>query len=429
MVHGVADIRGYDATVRILALGVTLWFSTLSCTGFDPTGANPPGPDVADAAPNGADAAIEGPDARVPDAGDDGLFPYVPSNFDPDDLDPGPPVTLGCSARFESTTLSFSEWCGQPEPTPVTVAQPGGPEAVLLAMESLSITGMGSLTLTGARPVILVSMEDALLLGPIFASSSEFTPGAGSSNQAVCGDGTGADGANFLLGAPGGGGGGGGGFGDIGGTGGVSSAGSSPGEGGATGGDAALIPLRAGCAGGRGGRAITPGPFGGVGGGAVQVSAAQTLSVGSFITASGAGGGGGNVGNGGGGGGSGGGVLLEGDFVSVTMLGAVTANGGGGGEGGTEKGCNCADGADGDSNSGVPAAGGSGTGMGSGDGGNGGADGASAGDGLDGNDMLGGGGGGGGSVGRIRINAGRACTVGGAVFSPAPTSNGAQGCP
>lgn len=102
-----------------------------------------------------------------------------------------------------------------------------------------------------------------------------------------------------------------------------------------------LVPLLGG-SGGAGGTLPGAGPsvagVGGGGGGALQISAAGSLTVGSTgrIDANGAGGAGtlgGTGAAGGAGGGSGGALLLEAPVVTVAVNGVLAANGGGGGAG------------------------------------------------------------------------------------------------
>jgi len=370
--------------------------------------------------------------------GADGGFPYVPSNFDPVAIAgaglPGP-INLSCDAWFDSTDGGRG-WCsGQPFPSVTVLAQDGGPDAVVLAMGGLDLSG--SLTLLGTSPVILAVYGDATIGGTLSArSSTGQDAGAGAGAASLCG---------VLDGAPVAGvgsGGGGGGYGLPGGRGGDLIGGVAGGVAGPAVGNASLVPLRGGCPGGAGGRpndTLATGGAGGQGGGAVQLSASGTLVILGTVTASGAGGQGGREdqtatssqgGNGGGGGGSGGAVLLEGQDVRIGPAVSLTANGGGGGEGGDGVAVTGTDGnpgADGPATASAGGAGGTGAVICAGSGGDGGSAASSAGNGGDVTYATGGcaGGGGGGAAGRIRVNAGRSCRVDAGVMSPAPALGGA----
>ncbi len=373
------------------------------------------------------------------------LFPYPPSNFDPSAIPvPGVAVTIDCDATYNSSSDTFSPWCG-PVPPSYSLSQGVGPDVRLLAMNILTVTAEGSLTITGDRPVVLAVFGNAAIEGTVFAGAVGAANGPGGGQVSVCALSDGANGATGPTFYPGAGGGGGayGSFGASGGDGGATGA-ITGGIGGSTSGIPAITPLRGGCRGGSGGSGYGgAGGSGGGGGGAVQISAAGTLSVDGIVAAPGGGGqggryspNGGSSGGGGGGGGAGGAVLLEGEGLVLGASGIVTANGAGGGEGGP---C-CADSAHspGDAGDDGPTTGGTalgGAGQSS-SGGNGGGGGSAMGSASNGSDSgssgsnWGGAGGGGGGVGRLRLNANTSCTINsGAVLSPGATSNGASGCP
>ncbi|MBI3182513.1 MAG: putative metal-binding motif-containing protein [Myxococcales bacterium] len=367
---------------------------------------------------------VSPPDGGGPDAGTppDGGFPYPVSNFDPTAFAPQLPLSLSCSAFFDSTTLDGG-WCGQQPPKAVPIVQPGGIPAVVLPVRGLTIAVGGSLNLTGSRPVILAVYGDALVRGTINAGASGHVPGPGGSLPDACdgGAGAGSKSTSSVFG-----GGGGGGFATEGGDGGLGYPSYLGGARGTAVGNPILAPLRGGCPGGKGG---VPGGLGGAGGGALQLSASGLMRVEGSISARGGGGAGaaGSIG-GGGGGGSGGAILLEGARIEIPQMAGVTANGGGGGEGDGDG--NPGDpGADGTINGKSAAAGGSENGNKGGNGGSGGTADAPPTSGENGGD-TGGGGGGGGATGRIRLNAfGGGCLLGGLnSFSPSPTGNQA-GCP
>jgi hypothetical protein len=358
---------------------------------------------------------------------------YEPSNVDPEsddvtDLDLVP-VALDCGiSKFDSSTLKFSDWCGD-EPSVMKLAQPDGPEAALIVMSSLSVAAESTLALSGNRPVIFLVYGDAHVAGTIDVSAHGTAGGAGAYD--ACGASLGGSGeeadsvAGVLQGA---GGGAGGGFGSAGGLGGADGASSAKATAGAIGGESTLRPLRGGCAGGPGGEGDEAGvAAGGGGGGAIQISAAGVLDVTGTINA---GGGGGAIlsvnYSGGGGGGSGGAILLEGTTIEIDDAARIGANGGGGGGGQRGSGTPASVAGSDAHADGVVAGGGSSTGSG-GDGGAGATAALEASSGSMGTLLLshyGGGGGGGGGVGRIRINQAKSCGPSGG-YSPAPS----VGCP
>jgi hypothetical protein len=257
-------------------------------------------------------------------------FLYDPSNFDPDYLGPGSTpqaILLDCDAIFDSGgTPSFEEWCGQPEPS-IVVDELSDPEVVILTFTNFGITDVGSLKLVGERPVILAVFGDGTINGIIDVSADENTPGAGGNHS--CGSSAGDNGVgSYVSGSSGGGGGG---YGTSGGMGGNQTAWKfSGGSGGDTRGSETLIPLLGGCPGGRGGGCYTKSA---AGGGAIQISAAGTLTITGEIQANGGDGLPGCLSKGGGnGGGSGGGILLEGNIVDTTD-GDLSVKGGDGGNG------------------------------------------------------------------------------------------------
>jgi hypothetical protein len=380
------------------------------------------------------DADPIAPDAGV-DAGVDAApppFGYTTSNFVPALPPVSAGVVLDCDATFDSASLTFDSWCGQPEPTTRIVTQVDGPDVVVVALDSFELVASNDLTLTGNRPVIFAVYGDATIAGDVRADASSLTSSVAGGLAAFCADGTGENGTEQNEN---GGGGGGGGFGANAGDGGDGQTSGNGGNGGGAFGAPTLIPLLGGCSGGQGGDgdSASQGIAGGAGG-AVQFSVAGTLTISGRVSTSGGGARDGRSQDGGGGGGSGGGILLEANAISLSDAAAITSNGGGGGEGGSEATCNCDSGSEGSISTANPAAGGSGGSTSGGDGGDGGAGAISAEDGTDGQNNggtnKGGGGGAGGAVGRIRLNAAVSCTIdGSAVVSPPATSNLATGCP
>jgi hypothetical protein len=396
----------------------------------------------------GVEASVPSGDARV--AGDSGpapgtdatmpmpdsgpvmpapAFPYKPVNFDPDASAVAGlgrvAVALDCGeSSFDSTNLSFANWCG-PQPMAVVVTQADSSEAAVLVMNTLSVASAATLHLIGSRPVIIAVYGDARIDGKVDASGRGETPGPGADHNCAMGSGQSGPVASGQLAA---GGGSGGGYGSAGGAGGNGGTGGSFVDGGKVFGSTALTPLQGGCSGGRGGvvgtSAVGAAPAGG-GGGAVQISAAGTLTLAGGLSASGGGGGvAASKQYGGGGGGSGGAILVEAHAVAVMQGAVITANGGGGGAGQPEYSSLTGQaGEDGPAD--AKAASGGTT---AGNGGGGGAGASVLGDAVPGADggtssfIHDGGGGGGGGVGRVAIGQTDHCLVG-AVLSPLPTIN------
>jgi hypothetical protein len=259
-------------------------------------------------------------------------FGYTPSNFDPAGLSSNAcPVTLNCgTSTFNSQTLTYSNWCGQAEPVPVVRTQSSGPDVVIIPLSGLTVASGSTLRLQGDRPVILAVFGDVSIAGTVDASGSGTTPGAGGNWS--CGSSKGGDSTNNDC-TSGSSGAGGGGFGTAGGRGG-SGGGGNRGSGGVARGNTDIVPLYGGCLGGQVFHGDGSDPVGGGGGGAVQISAAGTLTVSGAVRANGGVGAEGSCGNeaGGAGGGSGGAILLEGTAVSTSGA-TITANGGDGGDG------------------------------------------------------------------------------------------------
>jgi hypothetical protein len=371
------------------------------------------------------------------DGGCGSLFPYTPSHFDqatvlqaggtrPDlTISPSCGTTRLDTGKLDAGAISVT-LCGQDIPT--TVVRVGNYDALLLAVNQLTIADAGVLQFIGERPVIIAATGPVSVFGSILAGGEYTAPGPGGNTTCNPTTGRGRDGGNGTWS----GGGGGGAFGDGGAAGGsAASAGAVGGAAGVPGGTVTLVPLRGGCPGGNGGEATSAAGAagrGGAGGGALQISTAGVLVVNNgLIAAPGGGGSPADAGrHGGGAGGSGGAVLLEAMQINITS-GFVTANGGGGAAG-AGKSAGAGAGENGSlrwltaalGGASVPNGGRGGFGstwfVNPGMGQNGGAD--------------GGGGGGGGGVGRIRFNVTQSCFMGGLV-SPAASSNqsGLNGCP
>jgi hypothetical protein len=355
-------------------------------------------------------------------------FSYtVTSNFDPvaiasepiDDLD------ISCGATFDSSgtpTWTFAPSCSFTPPTHVVT----GDGVVVIAVRNLTVNQ--PLRVVGSRPVVLAVYGDATLNDEVLAHSAREPLRGGAGSGVGC---TGRTGGPGAVSGNDGSGGGGGGLATEGGTGGANDDGTA---GGAKGGallTSGFSPMVGGCQGGAGGgiAGMTPG-VGGQGGGALQISVAGTLTLGSVVSVSGAGGGGGdstvNNAAGGGGGGSGGMLVLEARNLVVEASARVTANGGAGGEGSDSKGGTQSPGtpgADGSLQTATAVAGGDGGAADGGAGGAGAAGSTGPGDGVAGTGSggtHGAGGGGGGAAGRILLRGVTSCSSlpAGAIISP-----------
>ena len=270
---------------------------------------------------------------------------------------------------------------------------------------------VGSLTVTGPRPLVLVA-TGGITITTLLDVSSQITAGRKGpyTPSAAC---MSTDGSVDTAG----GGGGGGSFGLVGGLGGsVNSNNATRG----TSGPIAQAPvekLRGGCPGGNGGIAAASGKRGD-GGGAVYLLAGGAITIQGRINASGAGGGGATGQKaGGGGGGSGGMIVLAGASITTQTGVLIFANGGGGG-GGSDNGTAAMPGKDPTMPMSAAMGGAAGGGAGRG-GAPGGFVTTPAGQGTDAPGTNGGAGGGGGGVGVIRVISGGG--LGPALVSPSPT--------
>lgn len=360
-------------------LALTAAISVVACGDDDSSPVTP----TADGGTDGATTdSGSGADADAGD-GSTSLLGFKPSNLDNSPqleatlAEPlGDLVLDDCGPQVDSSENGHVG-CGGPPTADSPYRQIDGSGGTLkyavFVAKNITVNAGRVLAVGGNRPLILIAKEKIIINGSI-----DVTPGTtgayalnnGDSNGAGPGAGKGSDNTT-------GGSGGGGGFCGKGGKGGAVGATAGPSYG-----DATLIPLQGGSAGG--------GLFAAQGGGAIQLVAGQeiVLAAGSYIDAHGDG----AVK----GGGAGGAVLLE--APSVKVLGSITVNGGGGGAAGAN------DGKPGDRTA-TPAAGGK-----PGDGFNGGNGGAGASpDGTDGvlntiNTDGAGSGSGGGGAGWIRIN-------------------------
>lgn len=207
-----------------------------------------------------------------------------------------------------------------------------GPELAILEVGGLNVASLSTLSITGSRPLVILSASDITIEGLIDASAHQAVPGP---NGGLAGSGSGAGAGGAGIDDPASyddGGGGGGGFGRAGAAGQSSGAIGSGGAGGASYGDDAQTVLQGGGAGGALAPTCATASAGG-GGGAVQLTAAGTIQIDGVIAANGGGGAGGLSCNGfatsAAGGGAGGAIYLQ--AMTIAGAGFVLAQGGGGG--------------------------------------------------------------------------------------------------
>lgn len=245
---------------------------------------------------------------------------------------PNGPVTLTSGIYTYNTTLGTLVDASSHQITHSTfMLDQGGTPAWGMNVTNLVVQSGATLRVIGTRPLVVAAWETIEIDGMIDASSP--TPnaigqlpsnGGAGLDPASCAASTGGDGQFNFSGA----GGGGGGFQGSGGRGGANNA-----TGGLNGNPVAIPRIvRGGCAGGAGGSS-SQGVigYGGLGGGAIQLSAQTTLIVKGTLKASGGGGEAASPGNhgGGGGGGAGGFIGLESSMLAL-VSGVISANGGGG---------------------------------------------------------------------------------------------------
>lgn len=245
-------------------------------------------------------------------------------SYDPANVDLAFRPTSGASSSVDGESWDTTDCAAIPHDSAVHPQTVGGPDVCVVRFDALSI---GNLTVTGARPLIVLVDSDARVTGRIDLTAMNI-PAAVARN--------GEEGENVDSYADGGGGGGAHcGHGGDGGHGSSDGGGWDRAEGGAggsrVGGGFLLTPLTPG---GRGAAGGGPSGPGGRGGGALQISVLGELTMAGTIDAFGQGGGRGidrDNWSAGGGGGAGGGVLLEAGGAVLAAAGTVHAGGGGGG--------------------------------------------------------------------------------------------------
>jgi hypothetical protein len=206
----------------------------------------------------------------------------------------------------------------------------GGAPVFVLRLRGLALTNGHVLRLIGDKPhVILVAGDVSVDSGAMIdASAAASEPGPGGKITGLCADRI--NGAGVQATTPGWGGGGGG-YGTAGGQGCYNVI-----NGGAAHGDDLLVPLRGGCSGGTGNGAAAQGQQVGAGGGAFELAASGTITIGATGAANlvASGGGAPMFSGGGNGGGSGGAiVVIAPALATFGTAGAIRAHGGAGSEG------------------------------------------------------------------------------------------------
>jgi hypothetical protein len=251
-----------------------------------------------------------------------GSLGFTVSNVDLETVDAGALMGEPASGRAPSDP-DAGLWANAPDVTPtsasqtfsaptITITLMDGTSADLYVWNSFTLPDTASLTFADTNPVILAVLTTVSIQGTIYVNDGN----AGGFSNAAPGPGAGQGGNGFAGNA----GGGGGSFCGVGGSGGSSTSPGAIPAGGPTYGNASLIPLVAGSNGG------SAGPNGGRGGGAIQIAAGTSITVGPYGHIQAGGQGGYTAG-----GGSGGAILLE--APTVVVQGTLAANGGGGGSG------------------------------------------------------------------------------------------------
>ncbi len=237
--------------------------------------------------PGAGDGGVDGP-GTVDDAPADGPSSFVPIHVLPETLKSGAPdlVLTGTPTLIDTTALTIGG-----ATNPYFVRQ--GEYAILLA-NGFSV--QNEVRVSGASPLIVVASDQVTVLARIDLNALGRTPGPGA---AAANPGGGGAGQSVLFMERASSGGGGASHGTFGAPGGTFSAGMLPaGTGGTRYGMQIADPLVGGSRGGNGGFGGGNVGAGGAGGGALQISSAVSISIGSTgrIEASGGGGAGGGGG-------------------------------------------------------------------------------------------------------------------------------------
>jgi hypothetical protein len=281
----------------------------------------------ATAAGDGSDGSAVAPTSEASSPPADGSAavteagtPYVPApeagvlGFSPSNFSLSLPADAGTDAGVAPDVSVTSVCANCLGVAATTIKLSDGSPADLYILNSLEVDPTAAISFTGPHPIILAILTTAAINGSLTVAASGGTAGPGGFSPSNPGPGAGTvgfDGDYPHSNA------GGGSYCGAGGSGGASPGPAAPG--GATYGSATIAPFIGGSSGG-------PGPYsdnGGAGGGAIQIVAGTSISIGAL----------GSVNAGGGGvaasaGGSGGAILLE--SPTITIAGNVAANGGGG---------------------------------------------------------------------------------------------------
>lgn len=307
-------------------------------------GSSVPNLDASGDADDDARFDIDGGNVYVDAEGDrpDAGVAFVPSHLQPVYSLTAPNVTIATDSVLDTTARTIT--IGSGAPTPLTNLIHSG-ELAVWSVGSFKLDIAVRLTLKGTRALVIVASKDVTLDGHVAAFGDKDAPGVGGA-AAASGAGKGANGAKPNSGDASGG--GGAGHATAGGAGGTKGAAPGGAAGAAVNANDAL--LAGGSGGGHGGgfgSAICSDATrgrGGVGGGAIQISAVGkiVLSGTGGIDVGGGGGAGGCKDNGtdryrgGGGGGAGGLVVFESvGGIQIDLGAQIAASGGAGGEGGT----------------------------------------------------------------------------------------------
>ena len=354
-------MRVIQASRQASLLALACSFAGFGCF-FDKGGVNPDDNMPVDA------STVDGPPGAIDAAGDPcEQWSYVPNYFSPCVIrDPSAALVLDIpdDANNALPFYLYDTTSGQLlDPNNQLVAHESQVIAMvpmfrLISVEGFTVEANTTLRVVGNHGLLVASWSNIDIRGAIDVSSKAdfdqelmqpWRKGGGANPASCAGMGTGAAGVTDANESNGwGSGGGGGGFGAVGGIGGMTDGG----NGGAGGMALGALPdgLQGGCPGGKGGDGTNwmtfpdSGGAGGDGGGALHLTARDSVVIASTgeLHAGGAGGFPGDPdidsnGNthrvGGGGGGSGGQLGLEGERVDIEDSAVVAANGGGGGGG------------------------------------------------------------------------------------------------
>lgn len=320
--HLAIAYRGGMARIASSLVGLGVVALSAGCRASDET----PGPSGTLGAEAGTDA---GTGAETSTGGPLG---FAPSNIALSGIDLSTVGDLIVEAPGCGLNTTFREnYCRYPHGAAFEiVTQPGGPSLGVYVARKVIVRPGAVLEALGTNGFALVALETIQIEGGIKATpfTSGVSPGGfvpDLANWTGTGPGGGAAGTNLVAA-------GGASYCGKGGRGGIRQGGVPAAFSAPTYGNAELVPLLGGSAGGAGGALA-----GGSGGGAVQLVAGTsiTIAAGGYVTAGGGGGpfGGAADSQNGSGAGSGGAILIEAETVVVG--GTLAANGGGGGPSGT----------------------------------------------------------------------------------------------